>query len=180
MGRNNIGRGVSPEKYDLRSTIYEVSKATATAQDTHTYKLAVEPNSYFVIHTSHFPSPLVGRNNIGRGVSPCSWSKTYPSPMSVATRPTDDHSVGRKPGAVCGSGLTPLVGIVSASSRRSSGSILFFRSAGVARALRARLTTCLCYFAPQGGLGVGNVKSKIRSKQSYCDGARYPHLQIGG
>ena len=111
MGRNNIGRGVSPEKYDLRSTIYEVSKATATAQDTHTYKLAVEPNSYFVIHTSHFPSPLVGRNNIGRGVSPCSWSKTYPSPMSVATRPTDTYSVGREPGAGRGSGLTPLGGL---------------------------------------------------------------------
>jgi len=57
-----------------------------------------------------------------------------PSPrrrrVSVATRPTDEHSAGRKPGAGRGSGLTPLVGNVSASSRCSSGSIFFDNQQG--------------------------------------------------
>jgi len=50
--------GARREKYNLQSTMYKVSKATATAQDAHTFNFQL------------FPSPLVGRNNIGRGVSP--------------------------------------------------------------------------------------------------------------
>ena len=61
------------------------------------------------------------------------------------------------------SGLTPLVGNVSASSRCSSGSILFFDGAGVARALRARLTACLCYFAPMRGLSnSAGIRPRVR------------------
>ncbi len=38
----------------MRNTKYEVSKATATAQDVHTYKWTIAPNSYFVHHISYF------------------------------------------------------------------------------------------------------------------------------
>ncbi len=88
------------------------------------------------------------------------------------------HSAGREPGAECDSGLTPLVGLCRPPRFARRALYYFIRLAGVARALRARLTACLCYFAPQGGLEVRNVKYKIRSRQSLCDGLRCSHLQI--
>jgi len=38
----------------MRNAKYEVSKATATAQDVHTYKWTIAPNSHFVHHISYF------------------------------------------------------------------------------------------------------------------------------
>ena len=38
----------------MRNTKYEVSKASATAQDVHTYKWTIAPNSHFVHHISYF------------------------------------------------------------------------------------------------------------------------------
>ena len=58
------------EKYEMRNTKCEVSKAIATAQDGHTYRMFNVKYLMFNVSVGQFLSPLVGRNNIGRGISP--------------------------------------------------------------------------------------------------------------
>ena len=57
--------------YEIRSAKCEVSKATATAQDAHTCRMFNVKYLMFNVSVGQFLSPLVVRNNIGRGVSPC-------------------------------------------------------------------------------------------------------------